>query len=204
MQKKVVLIFALCILPLWWVFHVLWQPFVIHLIADVTYSLVQETTDVETKHIAIDRALLYSTRGWNGGEDVLFTPDELSHLNDVSKLYKSFSFTINTLATLSWAVLIFALSEKIDILPYLNRASHILIGTFLFKIIGLVFFSVFFDNFHQVLFPQGNYSFPAESVLITIFPEIFWKVVMASLMLMLFIWGLVYKFLGRDAIEKKH
>ncbi len=32
-------------------------------------------------------------------------------------------------------------------------------------------FPSFFDAFHRVLFPAGNYTFPGDSLLITLFPE---------------------------------
>jgi len=40
---------------------------------------------------------------------------------------------------------------------------------------SLVDFSSFWVSFHHVLFPQGNWEFPADSVLITLFPEEFFE-----------------------------
>lgn len=44
----------------------------------------------------------------------------------------------------------------------------------LISILCTAFFPVFFEAFHRILFPQGNYAFAENSILIQTFPPVFW------------------------------
>jgi integral membrane protein (TIGR01906 family) len=49
-------------------------------------------------------------------------------------------------------------------------------------VIGLIAFGPFFTLFHEIMFPQGNWEFPADSLLIQTFPEPFWIASMGLLL----------------------
>ncbi|MFH1071957.1 MAG: DUF1461 domain-containing protein [Nanoarchaeota archaeon] len=49
----------------------------------------------------------------------------------------------------------------------------IILLLFLFELVGG--FGLLFTGFHSLFFPQGNWQFPADSLLITLFPEQFFR-----------------------------
>ncbi|MDZ7838159.1 MAG: DUF1461 domain-containing protein [Actinomycetota bacterium] len=125
-----------------------------------------------------------------------FTLQEISHLKDVRVL------TNWLLAVFYISAALFAVS--LVMLFYSNKAKFIrsagwslVTGTSLVMIL-LVFLYLFssnfmflFEKFHQIFFPQGNYIFPADSLLITLFPmgffyQYFLKLITASGIMWLF------------------
>jgi len=108
-----------------------------------------------------------------------FTDEEISHLIDVKKLMQNSMFILNIL------ILIAAISS--GILFYINKELFLknigisaIIGGVLtiFALILLYFslsnFSSVFTGFHTLFFEQGTWTFPASSLLVTLFPEQFW------------------------------
>lgn len=182
---KILVTISLIVLPLWWTFLVIWQPAFVHVVA-------------QNASPAIDRALEYATVGTNQTEDIYFTRDEISHLVDVSRLYGPISVALNLLAVGAWATLIIAIARKQKLQASLKRASVIFTGLLISLSICLVFFSYFFEKFHQVLFPQGNWIFPADSMLITVFPETFWQLMLAIILSHIALFAIIYWILGKD------
>ncbi|MEP7166512.1 MAG: DUF1461 domain-containing protein [Candidatus Woesebacteria bacterium] len=180
---KTLVVLSLIILPIWWIFFLIWQPAVVHFVANNSSP-------------AIDRALEYATRGGSQVEDIYFTKDEIAHLKDVSRLYTPISVTISLLALGAWPVLIVAVVDKIKLQSSFKRAAKTLGVLVIVLLLCLALFPLFFETFHEVLFPQGNWSFPADSMLITIFPEIFWKLILSSLIGALGIFAALYWILG--------
>ncbi|NDK31002.1 lipoprotein intramolecular transacylase Lit [Nesterenkonia haasae] len=41
-------------------------------------------------------------------------------------------------------------------------------------VLAIVDWQFFFTEFHNLFFPQGNWSFPSDSTLIRLYPEQFW------------------------------
>lgn len=179
MKKDSLLTLSLVIIALWWIFQVVWSPGVVHMLAG-------------SDSPAIDRALEYATRGTSQISDIYFSAPEISHLNDVSNLYKPISFGINFLAILAWGWLLLALYQKQDMKISLRLVVKIHMLIIASLGIASLFFPLFFDTFHRILFPQGNWSFPAESMLITLFPEIFWKKMVGIIVGMFGMFGALY------------
>lgn len=109
-----------------------------------------------------------------------FSDREQSHLEDVKNLLGTF-FTILSIAV---AILIITLTT----LFFVNREEFLdnlfkqlfLGGLSSFALLALLFlaslnFSMTFEGFHKLFFPQGNYSFAPNSLLITLFPTVFFK-----------------------------
>lgn len=118
----------------------------------------------------------------NGGN--LFTEAEVSHLVDVGILVRSLRIT--------WIVIsicVVFLGKRIasqNIIAGL-RVSLGLIGSL--GLLILFYWDKFFEGFHRVLFPQGNWAFPADSKLLAVFPENFWqKMGSVTLMIIMIIW----------------
>ena len=182
-MMKTLVVVSLIILPLWWIFLVLWQPGFVHVVA-------------QNASPAIDRALLYATRGAIQTEDIYFTRDEIAHLKDVWALYSPVSISLNILAVGAWSTLILAVIKKVKLVPLFRPSAKILVGLLSVLFGCLLAFSFFFEKFHEFLFPQGNWMFPADSMLITIFPETFWKLILFSIVSMLGLFAGLYWMLG--------
>ncbi len=180
---KTLVVISLIILPLWWIFLILWQPGFVHVVA-------------HNASPAIDRALLYATRGATQTQDIYFTQDEISHLKDVSTLYTPISIGLNILAVGAWSILILAIVKKEKLVPGFRPSAKILVGIVAVLSSCLLAFSFFFEKFHELLFPQGNWMFPADSMLITVFPEIFWKLILFCIVAMVGLFAGLYWMLG--------
>jgi len=119
-----------------------------------------------------------------------FTENEISHLNDVRILIRNILYMFYTSITL-FIIFLFLLSDK-NKTKYLKRISIILISSssvIIILILFLYFFSSdfipLFERFHYIFFPQGNWAFPENSLLITLLPlnffyEFFIKLLISS------------------------
>ena len=108
-----------------------------------------------------------------------FTPDEQQHMRDVRTLLTLMT-TITLLALLCGTVLLARRHTGTAKRQTAQKNSVLLcsagrwVGIVLVLVVVsslLIDFSSLFSAFHALLFPQGNYLFPAESLLIRTFPE---------------------------------
>ncbi|MEM4259780.1 MAG: DUF1461 domain-containing protein [Candidatus Woesearchaeota archaeon] len=115
-----------------------------------------------------------------------FTKEEIAHLHDVKHLVRlSIGAIYIALLVFLLAVVFMYISikrKKEKIKNFFNLFTKIVfqgsIFLLLIYIIVVIFvflinFSSFFNLFHSFFFPKGNYSFPNNSLLITLFPESF-------------------------------
>ena len=202
MKLSVLLAPSLIIISLWWIFQAVWSPGFVHTLARLSYRFTSSELDVSTALLARDRALSYATRGSNQAEDIYFTHDEIRHLVDVSALYKPFSFLLNSVSIFAWGVLILAIHRKEKLKSALGLASKVLLSFVMLSVASLLIFPIFFNVFHEVLFPQGNWAFPIDSMLIRVFPEIFWKLVLSAIVLMLFTWSGIFWLFGQYPYDR--
>lgn len=102
-----------------------------------------------------------------------FTKEEKSHMEDVKKIQD----WMKALLALSLAGIIISYSLEKDKPEFLAnvRKGTIITGTFiaLLALFAILSFNTTFIYFHELFFPQGNWQFPANSTLITLFPEEF-------------------------------
>jgi uncharacterized membrane protein len=107
---------------------------------------------------------------WLGGTpSSVFTENEYSHLKDVHWLLLVSGVVVGF--AVSWAVL----SERnVARLWAAKMYRWIAVGVACCAIVIGLLFNPLFHLFHQVLFPQGNFAFPVESLLIQSFPPVFW------------------------------
>ncbi|MFH1134109.1 MAG: DUF1461 domain-containing protein [Nanoarchaeota archaeon] len=148
------------------------------------------------------RLLLFLDGGQQDISD-FFTPGEVSHLSDVRALAakgKNLMLWSSILAIL----LIIALGAvsylQVPKLWFSQMLKLVGIGITYAGILvlagcGLLFvsfenFDAAFTGFHQVLFPQGNWQFPAGSHMITLFPEGFFSATGERIVLSAVICGL--------------
>lgn len=100
----------------------------------------------------------------------VFTDNEVAHLQDVHQVVMKV-LMICVLAVIGVSVFLFKLGTKIWNNYLIGGASILII---LCTVILAGIFPWFFEHFHQLFFPAGNYAFPANSVLIQTFPPSFW------------------------------
>lgn len=131
------------------------------------HSVFLETPDQVLRDQQITRFL------WTGNAaDLPFmTANEASHMYDVHVLGSSLALAALLIA-IAFVVLFRSLSsaQKNTVL-----LSPVLLLVLLVLPTLTVDFTFAFEIFHQVFFPQGNYAFPANSVLISTYSESFFS-----------------------------
>lgn len=98
---------------------------------------------------------------------------ELDHLIDVRHivliLLVFWGASLLGILLISWK---HPLTSFIPLLKKLSLANLVTVGLMLFFV--LVLWNQIFTLFHLVLFPQGNWQFSSDSLLIQLFPPLFW------------------------------
>lgn len=120
----------------------------------------------------------------NNKREFSFTANERSHLSDVRTLIKVsisavyISFLVFLLSVVFMYISIKRKKEKAR--NFFNLFTKIIFQSciILLMIYFLLFlfslnFNWFFDVFHKIFFPQGNYSFASDSLLIILFSSVF-------------------------------
>lgn len=119
-----------------------------------------------------------------------FTPDEVSHLSDVRKLLTKIIILYLSSIILLIICFILLINKNIKIFIKDLGKTFIISSVFILLFIIILYllgknFPVLFDNFHLIFFPQGNFTFPESSLIITLFPfgffyGFFIKIVLSS------------------------
>lgn len=109
--------------------------------------------------------------------DDRFTENEKSHMNDVRKIFDVLliSYFISGALLIS-SIIFIKIKQKnlfLIIKPIKLGALSILILGLIIIVASLINFDSSFIVFHELFFPQGNWSFPETSLLITLFTEHF-------------------------------
>ena len=133
-----------------------------------------------------------------------FTEDERSHLVDVKGVINGFSVFLYICYFLFFIILLILFKLlKVDYKVIFNAiflgAILTIMTAFVFYLLSLNFSSSFV-GFHQIFFPQGNWQFPSDSLLIQISPEslfydFFYTVIINSLVsafFLILIWVMVF------------
>jgi len=144
-----------------------------------------------------------------------FNKNEISHLNDVRVLLKKIIFIFYVSLALFLILLIVIFEKKY--LFYIKNIGYI----FLFSSCVLIFFLVslyflgnnfpyLFENFHYIFFPQGNWAFPENTLIITIFPfgffyDFFFKLLGSSFIIsiILFIFAIILLIVVKIFIKRE-
>ena len=130
-----------------------------------------------------------------GSEDVgiNYTSAEMSHLEDVKVVMKWIDYLFYSSLLLSTLVLTYFQRRK-DILRKMLKYGGIttisLSGTIL--LFSLISFNFAFTMFHKIFFPQGNWTFPKESLLIQTFPLDFFIGISGLILILTIILGIIF------------
>ncbi len=102
-----------------------------------------------------------------------FTYEEASHMQDVKNLLIASIIFLGV-----WILVIFnyLTIKGFDKNIFIKPSLTVLITIFFLGIVSFLNFNISFEYFHRIFFPMGNYVFPYDSLLITLFPqEFFYK-----------------------------
>lgn len=136
-----------------------------------TYNAFREKYNTEEYKIIFQ----YLTSGFDDKLDkelnTMFNEREAQHMRDVRLWFN----ILNLLFVGSFIILFSFYKEKKEYLKCFFKSS-IAIIVFIFILI-LIFklssFELLWRVFHYIFFPQGNWEFPSDSKIITLFPESF-------------------------------
>ena len=107
------------------------------------------------------------------------TPDALSHLDDCFRVANVARAFIIVFAVAGIVLGIVLLTKGPDGRKSCGRALQwaaviLALSLMALAVFAFIDFNAFFSAFHGIFFPQGNWTFPAKSLLITMYPETFW------------------------------
>ena len=134
--------------------------------------------DVDAKNVT-DNIMKY----FRNTEDLkYFTADETSHMQDVKNLIRLMQFIYYGASAASIILFIYCYrrfkEDKFEFIKVLAKsllyssiaAIAVLLVVFLMSVFS---FDFLFIGFHHIFFPQGNWMFNPDSLLITLFPQQF-------------------------------
>ena len=154
-KKKIVLIIFYILLPLFLVFF--------------SYT-------VTLSFITLTPAQQSTIRFLQGKEELKlnYTTLELSHLRDVQQVMKYTNYVFYALLLFSTWIIIYYKKDKEQLQKMFKYGGITTVASISIILIVLVLrFNTLFVMFHQIFFPQGNWIFPPDSLLIQTFPSEF-------------------------------
>ncbi|NQV91473.1 DUF1461 domain-containing protein [Candidatus Woesearchaeota archaeon] len=146
------------------------------------------------------------------GKDELKVPYEenaVSHMYDVKKVF----FYADVMFYVSLLILTLFLThyrKKIKkISEFLNYGGWTtIIGLGSLLMFALIGFNTLFTWFHRIFFPQGNWMFDAESLLIQTFPIEFFVSMSLKIFILALVFGIVFivvgKYMNHDLHSKRN
>ena len=104
-----------------------------------------------------------------------FTDEEKSHMEDVKKIFLLAKILLGIALIIIIASIMSAviLKQEYDYKSIRNASAISFIFMLGMLLLILISFQSGFTAFHNIFFPQGNWQFPIDSMLITLFPEEF-------------------------------
>ncbi len=125
-----------------------------------------------------------------------YTIAEYSHLQDVQRIFSVGNILFWILASSAIFLILLIFFLKKNILEISNIILHG--GIITLMAIILIFLLIFFNFngifaiFHKIFFPQGNWQFPANSLLIQTFPLQFFIKMSFLIFFQALIWGILF------------
>tara|TARA_Y100000310_G_C20629344_1_gene787722 strand:+ start:821 stop:1384 length:564 start_codon:yes stop_codon:yes gene_type:complete len=118
---------------------------------------------------------------------------EISHLEDVKKVMHYTNFLFYGLLLGVTLIFTYHRKKKKELLALLNisgKATVIFLSALLF--LALTSFNFLFTVFHQIFFPQGNWMFATDSLIITTFPTPFFTSIAIKIFLLTLPIGILF------------
>lgn len=148
-------------------------------------SLIKKYSD-NPDYLDIDRNVTKYITGLGSKLNADFNEKGKSHMTDVKRLIMFEEFLFIALLI---CFFILAYKRKIN-LNHFKKAGLIVFLIALFSLIASLFFNRFFELFHLIAFPQGNWQFEASSLMIqtyqqSFFQEFFVRVIVVAFIFLL-------------------
>jgi integral membrane protein (TIGR01906 family) len=126
-----------------------------------------------------------------------FVEDEAGHMRDVRVVLQVFlALALASAGVIGWQL--WRHPDRPQLWRSIARGGLALSVTILvLGVFAAVAFDAAFELFHRVLFPGGNWSFPADSLLIQLYPYAFWELTSAALGVLAIGGGLVVWLVAR-------
>jgi len=154
------------------IFLLLWPIIILSNNSDIWFLLQKDKVALSKGEIKIyDQSIISFFNGENKNLDFLKS-DEISHLQDVKIILKNVNLIFwSSLILFSLSILYLRKSAKkiLKIVPLL-----VISFLFLLLLLSILSFNSVFLKFHEIFF-TGNYTFPSDSMLKTLFPDSFFK-----------------------------
>ena len=100
-----------------------------------------------------------------------YTANEISHLVDVQKIMQLYDYVFYLSLLIVTILITYYKRNKKQLLKLFKCGGITAVGFTVIKTLFALFgFNYAFEIFHEILFPQGNWKFPANSLLIKTFP----------------------------------
>jgi|WetSurMetagenome_2_1015567.scaffolds.fasta_scaffold540958_2 integral membrane protein (TIGR01906 family) len=162
---------------------------------------VRSIVDSLIKYLISDKANIHTSSGLS-----VFTPNELSHLSDVHNIFIWAKY-LSIGSAIAFIFILFRFMAQGNLKKKLeNTALYGAIGaTIALAIIFLLSlnFEWMFNGFHHIFFPNGNFEFPADSLLITLFPPRFFVSFFRKVLLNVLIITIILYFPGTKSVWQK-
>jgi hypothetical protein len=115
------------------------------------------------------------------GGGALYTADEAAHLRDVRLVLVGFlALALAAGALVGWRLQRHR-GEPATWRALARGGAALAVGLLVIGVIAAVAFGAAFELFHRLLFPGGNWAFPADSNLVRLYPLGFWQLSAAAL-----------------------
>lgn len=134
-------------------------------------SLINSYSTNES-YYEIDKNTTRFVTGFDFKYDSPFNQNEISHMTDVRNIIVTEEIIYLILII---TLLIFLFTGQIQIFKNVKLCAIIIIVIVLVLSVIMNFFDAFFNVFHKFLFPQGNWQFPSDSLMIQIYHESFFQ-----------------------------
>ena len=122
-----------------------------------------------------------------------FTPAEISHLEDVKTVMRYTDYLFYVLLACITVILTLYKKNKDFVLKLLDYGGKTtLIVILLVFLLAFFFFNEVFTLFHQLFFPQGNWLFSPDSLLIQTFPLAFFIIISRDIFLLTLGGGILF------------
>lgn len=122
-----------------------------------------------------------------------FTNLERSHLEDVKQVMKYTNYAFYALFILATVIITYYRKDKNYLFQLFNHGGKTTVAAIvLFGLLSLLFFEAVFTVFHTIFFSQGNWQFPADSLLIQTFPLEFFVTITRNIFLVTLFFGILF------------
>ncbi len=122
-----------------------------------------------------------------------YTAAERSHMEDVQKVFNKGNILFWILCLIIVGAFFSIKNNKPEIIKILTKSGIITISTVIIILIAVIFnFEITFILFHNIFFPQGNWQFPMDSLLIQTFPIQFFTKMSIFVFSQALGWGILF------------